>query len=121
MEGFYANGSRPQRNNNPGDLIFGSEAKAFGAISGDPRFAIFPDPKTGWKALQRWLSIPAKYDALGGLVGGYLGATLGQVVNRFAPPNENNTDHYIATVCDVTGLTPTTPITPEILQTPEAE
>jgi len=37
------------------------------------------------------------------------------VITRFAPPSENNTAAYIEDVCSMTGLTPTTIITPEHL------
>ena len=117
-EGFPVAGSRSQRNNNPGDLIWGDEAKAFGATHGDPVFAVFPDAATGWKALQRWLSVPAKFDHDGNLEGGYQGATLSQVINRFAPPSENNTAAYISGVCERTGLTPETIVTEDLLQIP---
>lgn len=120
MEGFYELNKRPQRNRNPGDLSWGAEADSFGATCGDPRFAIFPDVHTGWRALQRWLSVPAKFDKDGKLVGGYLGATIEQAINRFAPPGENNTSLYVATVCKNTGHRPDTILTPELLQTPEA-
>ena len=131
MEGFYELGTRPQRNNSPGDLSWGLEAEEFGATHGDPRFAVFPNVATGWLALQRWLSIPAKLvnhpveglflDPNGTtLESGYLGATLAQVIHRFAPSSENNTDLYIATVAKNTGLTPSTRITSFLLETPEA-
>ena len=121
MEGFYTLGDRPNRNNNPGDLSWGTEAQAFGATHGDPRFAVFPDPTTGWIALKRWLSVPAKFDASGELVGGYLGATLEQAINRFAPPIENNTATYLATVIQNTGLSASSILTSFMLETPEAE
>lgn len=114
-EGFPIEGSRSHRNNNPGDLIWGTEAKTFGATHGDPVFAVFPDAATGWKALQRWLSVPAKFDHTGKLVGGYCGATLEQAINRFAPPSDNNTAAYISGVCERTGLTPETKLTPDLL------
>jgi hypothetical protein len=131
MEGFYELNSRPQRNNNPGDLSWGTEAQAFGATHGDPRFAVFPNAATGWVALQNWLSRPAKLvnhpveglflDPNGTtLESGYLGATLAQVIHRFAPSSENNTQLYIDTVCKNTGLTPATRITSFLLETPEA-
>jgi hypothetical protein len=129
-EGFPIQGSRSQRNNNPGDLIWCLEAQAFGATHGDvvnangfdgySGFAVFPDARTGWKALQRWLSVTARFDHEGNLVGGYLGGQLQQVITRFAPPIENNTKAYIEGVCERTGLNPTTPITADLLQTPEA-
>ena len=119
MEGFFINGDRPNRNHNPGDLEWGPETARFGALHGDPRFAVFPDVKTGWKAFQSWLSIPARFDSNGALIGGYCGATLQQVIDRFAPPNENNSTLYINFVSKNTGITPETVVTAGMLVTPE--
>jgi hypothetical protein len=142
-EGFPVAGSRPQRNNNRLDLMWGSEAKSFGALRGDrpgtphsflgyDGFAVFPDVKTGDEAAQKWLSIPAKFhqgplpgfftDPNGTtLVSGYLGATFAQVIYRFAPPNQNNTELYISSNCErVPSLTRETIITAEWLVLPEA-
>ena len=113
-EGYYVDGSRPHRNNNPGDLIWGSEAERFGATHGDPRFAVFPNPQTGWEALKRWFSIPAHYED-GKLVAGYLGAKIKDAVFRFAPPEENNSDSYLANVLTWTGLSGEDVLTTEIL------
>jgi hypothetical protein len=120
QEGFYAGYHfRPHRNSNPGDLEFNSESVRFGATHGDPWFAVFPDACTGWKALQRWLSVPAKLAEDGRLVHGYLGATLQQVVERFAPASENDVDAYLTAICEQTGLEHNTIITQELLDTPE--
>jgi hypothetical protein len=141
-EGLYVIGSRPARNLNPGDLIWGPEAHAFGATHGDLEseagyagyagFAVFAKVEDGWKALQRWYSVPAilRHGPVAGfpfcdpngttLVGGYLGATLAQCIYRFAPPSQNNTERYISTVTTETGLLRTVLITEAILQTPEA-
>jgi hypothetical protein len=113
-EGFEVEGSRPQRNNNPGDLVFCAESERFGATHGDPRFAVFPDAETGWEALRHWLSLPAEFED-GKLVAGYLGATVEQIVNRFAPPVENNSSAYVANVCGWANVTPATIITSENL------
>lgn len=130
QEGFFKFGSRPQRNNNPLDLVAGDEASRFGAIKNDGRFAIFPDIDTGWMAGKRWLSIPAKlhegeiagyyFDPNGTtLVGGYLGATIAQVVYRFAPPHENDTEAYINYLCtNVPELTRHTILTLDLLELP---
>ena len=53
FEGFNSPGSRPARNNNPGDLKFAGQAGAVGADPGG--FAVFPDPITGFQALYRQL------------------------------------------------------------------
>lgn len=119
-EGYYARGltpDRPQRNNNPGDLMYGAEAIAFGANAHDAGYAIFPTIAIGWKAFQRWLSVPAKI-VNGNLVSGYLGATLKQVIYRFAPPSANNSVAYLAYVIAQTGLTANTIITEELLAIP---
>lgn len=113
-EGFYVHDSRPQRNHNPGDLIFGDEARRFGAVKGDPHFAIFIDDEMGWSALRRWLGVPAHF-VEGNLTSGYLGATVKQIIHRFAPPSENDSDAYVKNVCLWTGLTPETVITHENL------
>ena len=122
QEGFFSSdpSARPRRNNNPLDLMWGPEAKEFGATGGDPRFAVFQTVADGWNAGRRWLSVPAKFDTNGNLVGGYLGATFAQFIHRFAPPNENNTAAYVAYVCEQTGYSEDTVLTEAMLQIPEA-
>jgi hypothetical protein len=143
-EGFNVAGSRPARNNNPINMRWGPEAERFGATHGDvvsnapgsykgySGFAVYPDRVTGWKAAQRWESIPAvlKPGPIAGfwmdpngtcLVGGYLGATLAQVCYRFAPPEDgNNTEAYITGTCGRSGTQRTDILTEAMLQTPEA-
>jgi hypothetical protein len=129
-EGFTVQGSRPSRNFNPGDLIYGPESVAFGAVSSDGHFAIFPDIATGWNALRRWLMVPARlvnheipgyfFDPNGTtLVGGYQGATLAQVIYRFAPPGDNNDSAgYLAYVSEQTGIPTTAKVTEDMLSVP---
>ena len=111
MEGWGVANARPTVNNNPLDLMYGPEAIAFGATGTDGRFAIFPDAETGWNAGRRWLSVPARFDAIGNLVGGYLGATLEQVINRFAPPSENDSSEYASNVSLWSGVALTDVVT----------
>lgn len=118
MEGYYINGSRPRRNKNPLDLEWGNESQRFGATKGDPRFAVFERDLTGWVAAARWLSVPARFSPEGALIGGYLGATLSQVIFRFAPSVENDSHHYLDFVCQHTGLTPETVLTTDLLTIP---
>jgi hypothetical protein len=54
FEGFNTAGSRPARNNNPGDLMYAGQPGATGKDSGG--FAIFPDAPTGWQALYNQLN-----------------------------------------------------------------
>jgi hypothetical protein len=137
-EGFPVAGSRPQKNNNRLDLIWCAEAKAFGATHGDrpggphsfdgyDGFAVFPDVETGDHAAVRWLSVPAHFHQgqLPGffldpdgttLIVGYLGATYAQVIYRFAPPSQNNTELYISSnIARVPGLTRETKLTSDLL------
>lgn len=97
-EGFLLEGSRPQRNNNPGDLEFGRFAKAHGATSSDGRFAEFPTIQAGYAALADLL---AEH---------YKGLTIQQMVEKYAPSNENDVQSYVHHLCEWTGLTPDTVI-----------
>lgn len=49
-EGFYVNGSRPQRNNNPGDLTVDTIGKGIGM---DGPFIVYATPDDGWDALRQ--------------------------------------------------------------------
>ena len=102
MEGWYVIGAtpnRPQRNNNPGDINFGSFAEKFGATletgTPHPRFACFPTAEQGWACLNALLSGPA-----------YSGLTIQEAVNKYAPPVENDVNQYVALVTKWTGLDP---------------
>jgi hypothetical protein len=87
-------GARNWRNNNPGNLEYGDFAKRNGAIGTDGRFAVFPDYNSGRAAKESLLFDSPQYRNL----------TLGQAINRYAPPNENNTRAYTSTVADAIGV-----------------
>lgn len=95
-EGFNAPGTRPARNNNPGDIEWGKFAAAHGATHGDPRFAVFPDAEAGFAAMKALFLAPA-----------YRGLTVSQALSRWAPPVENNVSAYLANVCKWVGCEPT--------------
>jgi hypothetical protein len=117
VEGFGVVGAIPTVACNPLDLIYCDEAIHFGAVGnyrGFAQFSSVDDPTTGgWQAGRRWLSVHAHFDTNGKLIGGYLGATIEQVINRFCPPTQkgNNTPAYISAVCQKTGLSPQTILT----------
>ncbi len=126
MEGYNTPGTRPARNFNPGDIEYGPFAEAHGATGTDGRFAIFPDSATGYAAMRALLTEPAKWlwedtayqdQPVPGrkLEEGYLGATLWEVLNKWAPPVENNVSAYLHGVCEMTSLTPETVLTLELL------
>ena len=72
------------RNNNPGNLKPKGE------------FAVYPDMQTGWKALDDNL---LSYHKMGL-------NTISRVINRWAPPSENNTASYIQDVSQRLGVDP---------------
>lgn len=136
QEGFGIPGARPTRNNSPLDLITGDEAKRFGAVGADGRYAKFASVKDGYKAGARWLGIRARFvnkqvegyyfDEKTGttLVGGYLGATMKQVIFRFCPKGDgaNDPQAYLdGVIKDTTTphtLTEATILTAELLALP---
>ena len=108
-EGFYVDGSRAQRNHNPGNLDYGPFAAAYGAtrveeippgIEEAPRFAYFPDDDTGFAALRALLECPE-----------YAGLTVEAALRKYAPASENDTQLYVQHVCEWTGCRPTDLIT----------
>jgi hypothetical protein len=96
MEGFYQEGSRAQRNNNPGNINWGEFASKHGATGpetlkngGAGRFAHFPDEATGFAAMKSLLQSS-----------GYKGLTIRQCLNRYAPPADgNDASVYEKSVC----------------------
>nr|WP_319566305.1 hypothetical protein [uncultured Rhodoferax sp.] len=77
-------GSRNWRNNNPGNIEYGSFARSKGAIGSDGRFAIFPDYDAGRKAKESLI-----FEG-----NGYKNLALKDAISRYAPPSENNTGAY---------------------------
>jgi hypothetical protein len=99
-EGYYAEPpTRPERNNNPGDIEWHPGPHGFAYLHGATRpetmldgkpgrFAYFPTPEMGWAAMRALLRTPR-----------YKGRTVAEALNIWAPPVENATDSYIANVC----------------------
>lgn len=85
------------RNNNPGNLErTGIAWKGMSPQQGDPRFIVFSEPKWGVRALARVLKT---YEGRGL-------DTVRAIVNRWAPPTENNTSAYVAAVARALGVSP---------------
>jgi hypothetical protein len=104
-EGFYVEGSRSNRNNNPGNIEYGKFAQAHGAtsletippgINEKPVFAFFPNIVSGFSAMQALFQAPV-----------YSGLDVSQAITKWAPPSENNTTLYIQNVCTWAGCKPT--------------
>lgn len=100
--------SRPQRNNNPGDLEYHAWQTQFGGVlADDPRFAKFPTVRDGYNAMIHLLGFPI-----------YLGKTLRDVINVWAPAGENQPSLYLDNVLTWSGLSAATLVTAELLATP---
>lgn len=98
-EGYYVQGSRPGRNNNPGDLEYHDWMLRFNAQREPPprnRFAVFPTPEAGFAAMKHLFGFPA-----------YKGKTVAQCINTWAPPVENDTEAYLRNVCAGANCLPT--------------
>ena len=94
-------GTRPWRNNNPGNISYdnGGYAKGQGAIGTDGRYAIFPTAEMGIAACKNLLFSPNSK---------YINLSMRDAINRYAPSNENNTEKYIQDVARITNTSPET-------------
>ena len=94
--------TRGLRNNNPGNIDKTGEVGEGQEMPGDdPRFCTFSSMAYGCRALIRTLmTYHAKHDL----------STVREIINRWAPPVENNTDAYIKHVCDRLGVAPSHPL-----------
>jgi hypothetical protein len=93
MEGFGLPGALPTRNHNPGDLRHSPHSEH----PGDPNaIGVIDNDQDGWADLERQLRIFAMR-----------GLTLGEAIDIFAPPTENNTTNYLNFICSRLGLPPT--------------
>ena len=85
--------TRGVRNSNPGN-IRKSKDQWEGAIGDDGAFVIFDSPESGVRALAKNLQSYGRqgYDSIE------------KIINRWAPPNENDTKAYIDSVVSATGI-----------------
>ena len=86
-------GTMAWRNNNPGNIVFGSLARRMGAIGDNHGMAVFPDYKTGCEASKALLLTPD-----------YADLTIKEAIHRRSPPTENNTRQLQRLICDMTDL-----------------
>ncbi|MDC9614415.1 structural protein [Xenorhabdus khoisanae] len=87
--------TRGIRNHNPGNIRHGDKWQGLREIQTDKSFCQFVAPEYGIRAI---LKILRNYERKYGL------NTIRQIISRWAPPNENNTEAYIAYVCKVVGV-----------------
>ena len=92
---------RGLRNNNPGNIRH-SSTKWRGEIKGsDPAFKSFKEMKDGYRALMKLLkTYYCKYSL----------TSINGIVNRWAPPHENDTKAYIFFVATRTGYPSNQPL-----------
>ncbi|MBC3213401.1 hypothetical protein [Serratia fonticola] len=97
QEKLYVNPGKDQalgiRNNNPGNIVRTDNAWD-GEVKGEGRFASFATPEHGLRALCKNLLAYNKR--------GY--TTVGQIINRWAPPKENITSAYVDAVSKALGV-----------------
>ncbi|MBW6494577.1 MAG: hypothetical protein K0B16_08490 [Burkholderiaceae bacterium] len=98
-----ASGPQPRgvRNNNPGNVMKGSDSWRGEVQGNDPRYVTFATPEAGIRAMAKTL---LTYQDKHGL------DTVESIVSRWAPATENNTVAYAATVAKEIGVKPGDPL-----------
>lgn len=89
----HVGGTRAWRNNNPGNIRMSSFSRQAGAIGEAGGFAVFPDERTGMRAVKRLL-----------LGDSYKNLTIADAISRYAPQIENDTAAYQRRLAQLTGL-----------------
>lgn len=88
---------RGVRNNNPGNIRISNQPWVGKVVNNtDSVFEQFDTAEFGIRAICRIIATYLKKDI----------NTITLIINRWAPPHENDTDKYINFVCDTTGLGP---------------
>lgn len=107
QEGFFSfkePRNRSQRNNNPGNiwdgLAEGKKKRIWPNIPTDNKgFLKFPDEASGWSLFEKQINLNINR-----------GKTLRELITRWAPPIENDTETYIKNVVKWTGLPENEPL-----------
>jgi hypothetical protein len=95
-EGYGIPETVPTRDNNPGDLRHSPHS--FHPADAPDAIGAIDTPSDGWADLERQLQLYAQR-----------GMTLRQAIYEFAPPEENNSEQYLAYVCKGLGVEPGLP------------
>lgn len=105
--------TRGVRNNNPGNIDYNPRNQWQGQLPPDPaiekRFARFDTAENGIRALAKLVLAYRGKDGMPG-VGGTGIDTVREVINRWAPGVENDTESYIKAVAAGVGVAPNQPI-----------
>lgn len=89
--------ARGIRNNNPGNIRWGDDWQGLKPNGKwfDSEFCVFTTPEYGIRALVKILrNYQAKYKL----------RDVRSIINRYAPPCENNTESYIGSICKALGV-----------------
>jgi hypothetical protein len=105
--------TRGIRNKNPGNIDYNPRNKWQGQLPPDPaiekRFARFDTVENGIRALAKLILAYRGKDGMPG-IGGQRIDTVREVINRWAPGVENDTEAYINAVAAGVGVQPNQPI-----------
>ncbi|WP_447651546.1 structural protein P5 [Pseudomonas abietaniphila] len=105
--------TRGVRNNNPGNIDYNPRNQWQGQLPPDPaiekRFARFDTAENGIRALAKLVLAYRGKDGMPG-IGGQGIDTVREVINRWAPGVENDTEAYIKAVAAGVGVAPNQPI-----------
>ncbi|WP_368937597.1 structural protein [Proteus terrae] len=93
--------ARGERNNNPGNIRHGSKWQGLSTQQTDPSFCQFVSPEYGIRAIYKLLQTYQKKYELN---------TVESIIDRYAPPNENNTVGYINRAAKDIGVSVNEPI-----------
>ncbi|MGN3437077.1 structural protein [Proteus penneri] len=93
--------ARGERNNNPGNIRHGSKWQGLSAQQTDKDFCQFVSPEYGIRAIYKLLQTYQKKYELN---------TVESIIDRYAPPNENNTVSYIYRAAKDIGVSVNEPI-----------
>ena len=95
--------ARGIRNNNPLNIRRSKDNwQGLKTLQTDPQFCQFETMAYGWRAAFVMLTRTYYHT--------YRLYTIRAIINRWAPPNENNTKRYIENVCRFTGIGPDEPL-----------
>ena len=93
--------ARGERNKNPGNIRHGSKWQGLSAQQTDKDFCQFVSPEYGIRAIYKLLQTYQKKYELN---------TVESIIDRYAPPNENNTVGYINRAAKDIGVSVSEPI-----------
>ncbi|NBM55871.1 structural protein [Proteus vulgaris] len=97
--------ARGERNNNPGNIRHGSKWQGLSVEQTDKDFCQFISPEYGIRAIYKLLQTYQKKYGLN---------TIKTIINRYAPPNENNTIGYINRASKEIGIGINAPINTQL-------